>query len=59
MKTDARDKTFFGTLLLLFGFDFTYEKPRRVFTAGFVRFCMVVAFAELLILHMIYNGPAR
>lgn len=51
--------TFFGILLLLCGFDFTYEKPRRVFTAGFVRLCVVVAIAELLILHMIYYDPTR
>jgi hypothetical protein len=52
-------KIFFGILLLLCGFDFNYEKPRRVFTAGFVRFCVVVAFVELLILHTIYYGPTR
>lgn len=44
-------------LLLPYGsdLDFTYEKPRRVFTRGFVGLCVMVAVLELLILHDIYN----
>lgn len=49
-------KLLLGVVLLLCNFDFTYEKPRRVFTAGFVRFCVIVALMEVLILHQIYYG---
>jgi hypothetical protein len=31
-----------------------YEKPRRVFTRGFVAFCVMVAMLELMILGLIY-----
>ncbi|KAF2407491.1 hypothetical protein SAMN04490179_3874 [Pseudomonas antarctica] len=45
------------SLLLPFGcdLDFTYQKPRRVFTRRFVALCVVVAVFELLILNAIYN----
>jgi hypothetical protein len=33
-----------------------YEKPRRVFTRGFVAFCVLVAVLELMTLNQIYNG---
>ncbi len=46
-----------GILLLFCNADFSYRKPRRVFTTGFVCFCMVVAVTELLILTMIYYPP--
>lgn len=35
--------------------DFTYEKPRRVFTRGFVMFCIAVAVIELLLLNNLYQ----
>jgi hypothetical protein len=34
----------------------SYEKPRRVFTRGFVAFCVLVAVLELMTLNHIYNG---
>jgi len=33
-----------------------YQKPRRVFTRGFVMFCVMVAVFELLMLNHIYSG---
>lgn len=46
------------TILLatLSGADFTYEKPRRVFTRGFVMFCVAVAVIEILVLNNLYQG---
>ncbi|AHF67879.1 hypothetical protein PCH70_27260 [Pseudomonas cichorii JBC1] len=34
----------------------TYERPRRVFTRGFVIFCIVTAVAELLILNELFGS---
>ncbi len=31
-----------------------YEKPRRVFTRGFVAFCVMVAVIELIALNQFY-----
>lgn len=33
----------------------TYEKPRRVFTRGFVAFCVLVAVFELIVLNQFYG----
>jgi hypothetical protein len=33
----------------------TYEKPRRVFTRGFVAFCIFVAAFELIALNLYYS----
>lgn len=32
----------------------SYEKPRRVFTRGFVAFCVMVAVIELIALNQFY-----
>ncbi|UCP10268.1 MULTISPECIES: hypothetical protein [unclassified Pseudomonas] len=32
-----------------------YEKPRRVFTRGFVAFCVLVAVFELIVLNQFYG----
>lgn len=42
-------------IAVLAGADFTYEKPRRVFTRGFVMFCIAVAVFELLLLNNLYQ----
>jgi hypothetical protein len=34
----------------------SYEKPRRVFTRGFVAFCVMVAVFELIALNQFYGG---
>jgi len=33
-----------------------YEKPRRVFTRGFVAFCVMVAVLELIALNQYYGA---
>lgn len=33
-----------------------YEKPRRVFTRGFVAFCVMVAVLELIVLNHLYGA---
>ncbi|WP_185066907.1 hypothetical protein [Pseudomonas frederiksbergensis] len=33
-----------------------YEKPRRVFTRGFVAFCVLVAVFELVALNQFYGA---
>ena len=33
-----------------------YEKPRRVFTRGFVTFCVMVAVLELMTLNHFYGA---
>ncbi len=34
-----------------------YEKPRRVFTRGFVAFCVMVVVLELMTLSHFYGQP--
>ncbi|MFJ4345462.1 hypothetical protein [Pseudomonas sp. NPDC089401] len=36
--------------------DFRNHRPRRVFTRGFVLFCIFVVIFELLFLHNIYSN---
>ena len=38
------------------GFNTSGQKPRRVFTRGFVVTCVFVAIIELFILNQIYSG---
>ncbi|SDZ62101.1 hypothetical protein [Pseudomonas sp. NFIX28] len=33
-----------------------YEKPRRVFTRGFIAFCVMVAVIELIALNQLYGA---
>lgn len=43
-------------VLSVFDYQPFYEKPRRVFTRGFVVFCVVVAVLELMTLNYFYGG---
>ena len=36
-----------------------YQKPRRVFTRGFVAFCVMVVVLELMALNHFYGAGAR
>jgi hypothetical protein len=48
---------FFSNLLSTPGsFETSGQKPRRVFTRGFVVLCVFVAIIELFILSHIYSG---
>ncbi len=47
---------FFSDLLSLCSFETSGQKPRRVFTRGFVVTCVFVAIIELFLLNHIYSG---
>ena len=47
---------FISDLLGVLGNIQPYEKPRRVFTRGFVAFCVMVAVLELMTLNHFYSG---
>ncbi len=47
---------FLFDVLCVFDYQSFYEKPRRVFTRGFVAFCVIVAVLELMMLNHFYGG---